>query len=103
MRRKSGLKMIDAARHATASLKSEYRGPSVEDDYMWTYHPSSRDLPPEHIFGVFTLERTIPDGLRILLKVMAEYGLTLEYSPLEFDQNIQVFTKQLTTDAKEIQ
>jgi hypothetical protein len=67
MRRKSGLKMIDADGHVTACLKSEYR----------------------ENFCVFVLERTGPDGLRNLMTTMEEYGLRLEYNHAELDRSLQ--------------
>jgi hypothetical protein len=94
MRRKSGLKMIGSDGHVVASLKSEYRGAPVKKDYMWTHQPSSRDLPPDDIYGVFVLERLGPDGLRNLLKVMEEHGLTPEYDPVESEQSLQLLTRQ---------
>ena len=77
MRRSAGLKMVDSDGREIACLKSEYRGPAVEEQYDWTYHPSSRDLPPDHIYGVFVIQKSLPDGLINLVKTMEEYGLTL--------------------------
>lgn len=78
MRRNAGLKMVDSEGREIARLKSEYRGPKVKEPYDWTYHPSSRDLPPEHIFGVFVIQNSLPDGLHNLLEAIEEYGLTPE-------------------------
>lgn len=100
MRRKSGLKMIDAGGHVTACLKSEYRGAPIEEVSMWTYRPSSRDLPPDDIFGVFVLARTGPDGLRNLVTTMEEYGLTLQYGAAGFERSLQLLAKHRTADGK---
>jgi hypothetical protein len=78
MRRKSGLKMIDADGHVTACLKSEYR----------------------EIFCVFVLEWTGPDGLRNLMTTMEEYGLRLEYNHAELDRSLQPLAKQYTAEAE---
>jgi hypothetical protein len=94
MRRKAGLQMIGSDGRVTARLKSEYRGPPVEEDYMWNYHPASRDLPPDDCFGVFVLERTGPSGLRNLMRGMGEYGLTLQYSAEGLEQSLQLLAKQ---------
>jgi hypothetical protein len=78
MRRKSGLKMMDADGREVARLMSEYRGPPIEEQYMWTYHPSSRDLPPEHIYGVFVLDNSLPECSPNLLTAIRGYGLKLD-------------------------
>ncbi len=72
MRRKSGLKMIGADGRVTACLKCH------------------------DILGVFVLEKTGPAGLHDLLAALREYGLTLQYSHAEFEQGLQLLTKQLT-------
>lgn len=94
MRRKSGLKMITAERRIVASLKSEYRGAPVKEDYMWTYHPASRDLPPNDIYGVFLLERTGPDGLHSLITSIEECGFVPEYTSEEFRESVRQLAKQ---------
>lgn len=94
MRRKSGLKSIGDDGCVASRLRSEYRGPPVDEVYMWTYHPSSRDLPPEHIYGVFVLEDTGPDGLITLLSIMKEYGLQLEYNASDLEQGLESLRRQ---------
>ncbi len=89
MRRRSGPKMFDPSGHVTARLKSEYRGAPVEEDYMWTYHPAFRDLPPDDCFGIFVLERTVSDGLHNLMRTMEEYGMVLQYTPAELERSLQ--------------
>jgi hypothetical protein len=78
MRRKSGLKMMGADGREVARLMSEYRGPPVEEQYISTYHPSSRDLPPEHTYGVFVLDNSSPECLPNLLTAIRGYGFKLE-------------------------
>lgn len=96
MRRKSGLKMIGVDGRVTWCLKSDYRGEPIEDEDLWTYHPSTRDLLPDKIFGVFVLKETGPDGLRNLITTLEEYGLTLQYSRAELERSLQPFVKRCT-------
>jgi hypothetical protein len=65
---------------------------TISYDGQWTYHPSSRNLRPDDIFGVFVLEKTEPDGLRNLMTTMEDYGLALQYSPAELEQSLQALT-----------
>ena len=78
MRRKSGLKIANNEKKMIAALNSEYRGPEITELYEWDYHPSTRDLPPQHIYGKYTLNG-IDDELATLLRIIEEYGFTLEY------------------------
>lgn len=94
MRRKSGLKMIDAAGHVVASLTSEYRGPPVEESGSWRRHPSSRDLPAADIFGTFVIEALGPDGLHGLVAAMKVHGLTPCYSAAEYEQCVDHLSRQ---------
>ena len=94
MRRKSGLKMTASDKRVMASLKSEYCGTPVEEEFMWTYHPPSRDLPPDGIFGSFALERTGPHGLDSLVESMKACGFVPEYAAEEYGQSVQHLTKQ---------
>jgi hypothetical protein len=94
MRRKSGLKMTAPDRRVMASLKSEYCGIPVEEDFSWTYHPPSRDLPPDGIFGSFALERTGPHGLDSLVESIRACGFVPEYAAEEYGQSVQHLTKQ---------
>ena len=96
MRRKSGLKMIAPDGRVMACLKSDYRGAAVKEEYMWTYYPASRDLPPNDIFGVFLLERTGPDGLHNLINSMEACGFVSEYSSEEFRESVRQLAKQRT-------
>lgn len=93
MRRKSGLKMIASDGRAIACLKSEYCGIRVEEPYMWTHHPSSRDLPQGKIFCSFALERTDPCGLDSLVESIKVCGFVPEYGAEEYEQSIQHLMK----------
>ena len=88
MRRSSGLKMTTSDGRILARLKSEYCGPPVEEDYMWTYHPPSRDLPSDKIFATFVLESCGPDGINLLVKSMELCGFKPEHNA-ETDSNLR--------------
>lgn len=81
MRRKSGLKAgpIDKfGRPVNAlfgTLKSDYRGPPVENQYIWTHHPSSYDVSPEELHAVFSLERNFEGSGDRLLGLIRERGV----------------------------
>jgi hypothetical protein len=94
MRRSSGLKMIAPDEHAMACLRSEYCGTPMEEDYMWTYHPPSRDLPPDSVFGSFVLARTGPNGLDNLIESIEACGFVPEYEAEEFGQSLRHLAKQ---------
>jgi hypothetical protein len=84
MRRTSGLKMRDVEGRAIASLMSKYRGKPVANSWAWNHIPSSRDLPPEDVYGVFVLERSALERFDEILRIIKEYGLTPEYDLAEF-------------------
>lgn len=88
MRRKSGLKMVDANGRAVGYLKSEYRGQPISEEYMWTYHPSSRNLPPDAIYGVFELHKTGPSGLQKLIDAITMAGLSVQYEMVDLAQSL---------------
>jgi len=103
MRRKSGLKMTASGGGVMASLKSEYCGTPIEEDYMWTYHPPSRDLPTDGIFGSFALERTGPRGLDSLIESIRACGFVPEYAIEEYGQSVKHLTKQRPADVQPIE
>ncbi len=94
MRRKSGLQLLGADGRVTARMRSEYRGDHVEKPGQWTYHPSSTDLPPDEFYGVFTLEKTGPEGLHLLMQIIKEYGITVEYDSNSLESALAFLKKQ---------
>jgi hypothetical protein len=86
MRRKSGLKAgpVDKFGRPTealfGSLRSDYRGPPIETQYLWTHHPSSYDVPPEHLHAIFSLERSFEGSGDQLIAMIKERGVTI-YGP----------------------
>jgi hypothetical protein len=100
MRRKSGLRLIGSDGRVIARLKSEYRGAPIEESYSWTYHPSSRRLPPDDCFFVFVLEKLGPDGLRALMRTLEERGMNLEYRPGEFERALRFLVGQGRANAE---
>lgn len=94
MRRKSGLRLIGSDGRVMARLKSEYRGVTIEEDYSWSYHPSSRGLPADDCFFVFLLDRLVPDGIRALILAMEEHGMVPVYSTGELEQNLKLLARR---------
>lgn len=94
MRRKSGLKMVRSDGRTVGYLKSEYRGPVTVNPRAWDFHPQTRDLPPDDVYGVFVLERTGPDVLRNLIQTLLEYGLTPEYDSIELEKCLELLDHQ---------
>ncbi len=102
MRRNSGLQMVDANYRVVTRLKSEYRGVPVHEEYMATYHPSLRDLPPEEFYGVLVLEKMGSDGLLSLLLCIKEFGLTAEFEASEVEKSLGMLAKQSIGDKRQI-
>ncbi len=98
IRRKSGLSLVGNDGRVAARIRSEYRGDPVEKPYMWTFHPSSMDLPLDEFYGVFTLEKTGPEGLRLLLRIVKEYGLTVECDSDLIEDALAFLKKQTVVD-----
>lgn len=78
MRRKSGLKAHSYDGLWFGSLKSDYRGPEVVSQSTWNYHPSSYDVPAEHLHGVFELSRNCAGAGDRLLAILRGHGFHIE-------------------------
>lgn len=102
-RRKAGLKLRWPDQVVAACYRSEYRGEPREETGMETYHPSSRELPPEHVYGVYILEKTGPTGLHNLLAAMKECRLSPIYDADELQAALNFLQKQAvpTLESKE--
>ena len=81
MRRKSGLKAVLPDGAHFGSVRSDYRGPAIDEPYQWTHHPSARDVPGEHLFGVYELSLSVPNIVQSLIDLYAGYGLKVQVRP----------------------
>jgi hypothetical protein len=95
IRSKSGLIMRGKGGKIALRLRSRYLGnEEIEEQGMWSHHPSSRDLPAEHFYGVFVAEATGAEVIDDLTKAFDIEGIRLVLTASPSREVIEILTKQ---------